>query len=53
MFSPGFVAVTKNTDATWQRMKPDIYASIMDFFASGNPVAKELEGSAERHDDTA
>ncbi|KAI8799634.1 scaffold protein Nfu/NifU N terminal-domain-containing protein [Cladochytrium replicatum] len=41
MFGPDFVTVTKDTDAAWQLMKPEIYASIMDFFASGKLVVED------------
>lgn len=40
-FGPDFVTITKNQDAIWQLMKPDIYSAIMDFFASGQPIISE------------
>ncbi|KAF8974115.1 hypothetical protein BGZ46_009766 [Entomortierella lignicola] len=38
---PDFVTITKDQDAIWQLMKPDIYSTIMDFFASGQPIISE------------
>lgn len=40
-FGPDFVTITKDQDAVWQLMKPDIYSAIMDFFASGQPIIAE------------
>jgi Fe-S cluster biogenesis protein NfuA len=33
-----FITVTKDEEDPWQLMKPDIFATIMDHFASGQPV---------------
>nr|CDS25315.1 NFU1 iron sulfur cluster scaffold [Hymenolepis microstoma] len=33
-----FVTVTKSTDAEWTTLNPDIFACLMDFFATGSPV---------------
>ncbi|KAF9144173.1 NifU-like protein 5, mitochondrial [Linnemannia schmuckeri] len=40
-FGPDFLTITKDQDAIWQLMKPDIYSAIMDFFASGQPIISE------------
>uniref|UniRef100_A0A8D0L5M6 NFU1 iron-sulfur cluster scaffold homolog, mitochondrial n=1 Tax=Sphenodon punctatus TaxID=8508 RepID=A0A8D0L5M6_SPHPU len=41
-FGPDFITVTKESeDVDWNLLKPDIYATIMDFFASGLPVVTE------------
>ncbi len=42
-FGPDFVTLTKVDDDTveWKVMKPEVYATIMDFFASGLPVVNE------------
>ncbi|KAI6073585.1 NFU1 iron-sulfur cluster scaffold-like protein, mitochondrial [Aix galericulata] len=41
-FGPDFITITKeNEDLDWNLLKPDIYATIMDFFASGLPVVTE------------
>ncbi|KAI9366066.1 scaffold protein Nfu/NifU N terminal-domain-containing protein [Zopfochytrium polystomum] len=41
MFGADFITITKQEDAVWQLMKPDVYASIMDFFGTGQPVLSE------------
>lgn len=33
-----FVTITKDDTIEWQTLKPDIYAQMMDFFASNQPV---------------
>ncbi|KAE8618748.1 hypothetical protein XENTR_v10009482 [Xenopus tropicalis] len=39
---PDFITITKNSEELdWNLIKPDIYATIMDFFASGLPVVTE------------
>ncbi|KAG0230812.1 hypothetical protein BGW42_000677 [Actinomortierella wolfii] len=50
-FGPDFVTITKDQDAVWQLMKPDIYSAIMDFFASGQPILLK-EGDANVPTDT-
>ncbi|XP_067168459.1 NFU1 iron-sulfur cluster scaffold homolog, mitochondrial isoform X3 [Apteryx mantelli] len=41
-FGPDFITITKESeDLDWNLLKPDIYATIMDFFASGLPVVTE------------
>jgi len=42
-FGPDFITVSKTDDDTveWKVMKPEIYATIMDFFASNLPVVNE------------
>lgn len=37
-FAGDFITVSKQEDADWTIMKPEIFAVIMDFFASGLPV---------------
>ncbi|PFX14725.1 NFU1 iron-sulfur cluster scaffold homolog, mitochondrial-like isoform X1 [Stylophora pistillata] len=42
MFGPDFITVTKTDDEVdWPVLKPDIFASIMDFFASNVPILTE------------
>jgi len=42
MFGPDFITVTKTEDEVgWPLLKPDIFASIMDFFASNVPILTE------------
>ncbi|CAG9857132.1 unnamed protein product [Phyllotreta striolata] len=40
---PNFITVTKSDDdeAKWNLLKPEIFATIMDFFASGLPIVNE------------
>src|SRR4051812_46067676 len=40
-YGPDFITISKLEDAEWQLMKPDIFASIMDFFASGQPILQD------------
>ncbi|KAL7289350.1 hypothetical protein TKK_0016718 [Trichogramma kaykai] len=45
---PDFITVTKeDEDMEWQIVKPEIFASIMDFFASGLPIVTEEQTSAD------
>lgn len=39
---PDFITVTKvDDDVEWKILKPEIFATIMDFFASGLPILNE------------
>ena len=39
---PEFITVTKfDDDVEWKLLKPEIFATVMDFFASGLPVLNE------------
>jgi NFU1 iron-sulfur cluster scaffold homolog, mitochondrial len=44
-FAHEFITVTKIEDADWKVMKPEIFAIIMDFFASGLPIVHEHTSS--------
>ncbi|XP_050347987.1 NFU1 iron-sulfur cluster scaffold homolog, mitochondrial-like [Nymphalis io] len=47
-FGSDFITVTKqDDDVDWKLMKPDIYATIMDFFASGLPVVTDVKPSGD------
>ncbi|KAJ8712256.1 hypothetical protein PYW07_005098 [Mythimna separata] len=47
-FGPEFVTVTKqDDDVDWRLLKPDIFATIMDFFASGLPVVIDAKPSGD------
>uniref|UniRef100_A0A8D0USL7 NFU1 iron-sulfur cluster scaffold n=1 Tax=Sus scrofa TaxID=9823 RepID=A0A8D0USL7_PIG len=47
-FGPDFITVTKESEELdWNLLKPDIYATIMDFFASGLPLVTEETPSGE------
>ncbi|XP_076181605.1 NFU1 iron-sulfur cluster scaffold homolog, mitochondrial [Ptiloglossa arizonensis] len=41
-FGPDFITITKvDEDVEWKLLKPEIFAVIMDFFASGLPILNE------------
>lgn len=47
-FGPEFVTVTKqDDDVDWKILKPEIFATIMDFFASGLPVITDAKPSGD------
>ncbi|XP_003793493.2 NFU1 iron-sulfur cluster scaffold homolog, mitochondrial isoform X1 [Otolemur garnettii] len=47
-FGPDFITITKeNEELDWNLLKPDIYATIMDFYASGLPIVTEEAPSGE------
>lgn len=35
---PDFITVSKTESVTWAQLKPEIFSSLMDFFAEGKPV---------------
>ncbi|KAG9160860.1 hypothetical protein Leryth_008681 [Lithospermum erythrorhizon] len=37
-FGSDFISVTKSDDFSWDLLKPQIFAAIMDFYTSGNPL---------------
>jgi len=39
-----FISINKGEEYDWALLKPEIYAVIMDFFASGQPVIREDSG---------
>lgn len=45
-FGGEFITVTKQEDAEWGLIKPEIFAIIMDFFASGLPIVHESKPNA-------
>ncbi|XP_022117690.2 NFU1 iron-sulfur cluster scaffold homolog, mitochondrial [Pieris rapae] len=47
-FGSDFITVTKqDDDVEWKLLKPDIFATIMDFFASGLPVVTDAKPSGD------
>ncbi|KAK2173728.1 hypothetical protein NP493_851g01025 [Ridgeia piscesae] len=47
-FGTDFITVTKGSDdVCWSVLKPDVFAAIMDFFASGQPVLTADPASVE------
>ncbi|KAJ9540228.1 hypothetical protein OSB04_026734 [Centaurea solstitialis] len=50
-YGSDFVTVTKSEDASWDFLKPEIFAAIMDFYSSGEPLF--LDASTAASKDTA
>lgn len=47
-FGPEFITVTKqDDDIEWRIVKPEIFATIMDFFASGLPIVTDAKPSGD------
>ncbi|XP_046737617.1 NFU1 iron-sulfur cluster scaffold homolog, mitochondrial-like [Diprion similis] len=47
-FGSDFITVTKvDEDVDWKLIKPEVFATIMDFFASGLPVLSEEQPSSD------
>ncbi|XAR64948.1 hypothetical protein NMG60_11008853 [Bertholletia excelsa] len=45
-FGSDFVTVTKSDDVSWDILKPEIFAAIMDFYSSGKPLFLDSNTSA-------
>ncbi|KAL0910729.1 hypothetical protein M5K25_018812 [Dendrobium thyrsiflorum] len=50
-FGSDFVTVTKSDEASWDYLKPEIFAAIMDFYTSGSPLFLDSNTAASK--DTA
>ncbi|KAF0926474.1 hypothetical protein E2562_025316 [Oryza meyeriana var. granulata] len=50
-FGSDFVTVTKSEETSWDYLKPEIFAAIMDFYSSGQPLF--LDSSTAASMDTA
>ncbi|XP_077301180.1 NFU1 iron-sulfur cluster scaffold homolog, mitochondrial-like [Arctopsyche grandis] len=53
-FGSDFVTVTKlDEDVEWRLLKPEIFATIMDFFATGLPILTDVQpsGDTQIHED--
>ncbi|XP_032665456.1 NFU1 iron-sulfur cluster scaffold homolog, mitochondrial-like [Odontomachus brunneus] len=47
-FGPDFITVTKlDEDIEWKLLKPEVFATVMDFFASGLPIMDESQPAAD------
>lgn len=47
-FGPDFITVTKvDEDMEWKLIKPEVFATIMDFFSSGLPILNEVESTSD------
>jgi len=40
-FGRDFVSVTKDTEESWNALKPQVFSKILDFFAEGTPVVTD------------
>ncbi|KAK1263740.1 hypothetical protein QJS04_geneDACA008638 [Acorus gramineus] len=45
-FGSDFVTVTKSEETSWDILKPEIFAAIMDFYSSGKPLFLDSQASA-------
>ena len=50
-FGSDFVTVTKSEETSWDYLKPEVFAAIMDFYSSGQPLF--LDSNAAASMDTA
>lgn len=50
-FGSDFITVTKSDDTSWDILKPEIFAAVMDFYTSGQPLF--LDESTAASKDTA
>ncbi|CAN1258410.1 NifU-like protein 4, mitochondrial [Linum perenne] len=50
-YGSDFVTVTKSDDMSWDLLKPEIFAAIMDFYSSGQPLFLDAQTAAAK--DTA
>lgn len=46
-FGGDFITVTKQEDAEWGVLKPELFAVIMDFFASGLPILTDAKPNSD------
>lgn len=45
-YGSDFVTVTKSDDSSWDILKPEIFAAIMDFYSSGQPLFLDSKAAA-------
>lgn len=45
-YGSDFVTVTKSEEASWDYLKPEVFAAIMDFYTSGNPLFLDSKTAA-------
>ncbi|XP_061397879.1 NFU1 iron-sulfur cluster scaffold homolog, mitochondrial-like [Musca vetustissima] len=46
-FGGDFITISKDEEAEWAIIKPEVFAVIMDFFASGLPILNEAKPNAD------
>ena len=44
-FGSDFVTITKSEDYAWAVLKPDVFAAIMDFYSSGEPLFYDAQAA--------
>ena len=52
-YGSDFITVSKIEGALWAVLKPDIFAALMDFFATGQPLLNEGAAAVSLNQDTA
>jgi len=53
-FGPDFITITKSDDdIDWKILKPEIFATIMDFFATGLPIITQSDDKSEKVEENA
>ncbi|CEO95317.1 unnamed protein product (mitochondrion) [Plasmodiophora brassicae] len=52
LIASDFIAVTIGDAESWPRMKPEIFAALEDFFASGQPIISDANSSSAPNKDT-
>lgn len=45
-FGSDFITVTKSDEASWDFLKPEVFAAIMDFYSSGKPLFVDSNAAA-------
>jgi len=46
LFGTDFISITKEYDAEWQMLKPDVYAIITDYIESGDQIITKTDGKS-------
>lgn len=46
-FGADFITISKQADAEWKIIKPELFAVIMDFFSSGLPLMIDVKPNAD------
>lgn len=46
-FGGDFITISKKEDAEWNILKPELFAVIMDFFASGLPILTDVKPNSD------
>lgn len=46
-FGADFITISKQEDAEWSILKPELFAVVMDFFASGLPVLTDAKPNSD------